>query len=160
MARGTLYQLSTNMDCVFPVFDEDDFVDQVQTEAEYFQNQTEERSAQDIESFIRFLYGLGAETGIETIEGESVSWFRVSRESRRLYFKKKYELFRQNVSNLWLDDFIDSSIARNLQTLIANDNEDAVTINGSSYVMPLDTFFREIELDEKYYISPRTIYMK
>ena len=85
MARGTLYQLSTNMDCVFPVFDEDDFVDQVQTEAEYFQNQTEERSAQDIESFIRFLYGLGAETGIETIEGESVSWFRVSRESRRLY---------------------------------------------------------------------------
>lgn len=160
MARGTLYQLSTNMDCVFPVFDESDFYEQVPSEAEYFQNMSEEDSSNEIESLKRMLKGIEAEIGSEEIEGHEIMWFRVSKESRRLYFKKNYELFRQNVSNLWLDDFIDSSIARNLQTLIANDNEDAVTINGSSYVMPLDTFFREIELDEKYYISPRTIYMK
>lgn len=160
MARGTLYQLSTSTEMVFPVFDEEDFYEQVPNEAEYFQNMSEEDSSNEIKSLKRMLKGIEAEIGSEEIEGHEIMWFRVSKESRRLYFKKNYELFRQNVSNLWLDDFIDSSVAYKLRTLITGDYEDAVILDGSTYIMPLDTFFREIELDEKYYISPRTIYMK
>lgn len=160
MARGTLYQLSTNVNMVFPGFDEDDFADQVQNEAEYFQNQTAEDSSVDIDSLITLLTKIGAEIGSEEIEGDEIVWFRVSVDAKRNYFRKRYEQFRENVKNLWLDDFANSSIAYDLRRLITNDCASAVSLDGSTYIMPLDSFFRELNLDEKYYISPRTIYVK
>lgn len=160
MGRGTLYQLSTDVERVFPGIDEADFYDQAGYETEYFRNDSVEDSNDRIEELVALLDKIGATTGKVIGKEEPITWFVLNDNAKYNYFRPMYENFRKNIEKLNLENFCSANYSYELITSIQDDYGDAVVINNSSYIQPFDAFFRDAVMGQKYYIGPKTIYMK
>lgn len=150
MARGYLYEIAADMDNLGEM-DESDFYGNVGYEAVYFQNESDNHSA---ESLIDYLKQFGMEIGTKKdTSGREYPWFSFSKESREEYFRKKYVKTKEIVDKMTLEEF--STDVVTLMHTIEDTYSDAMYFNDSIYSM--DHFFREMG-PGRYYIG-NIVYM-
>lgn len=151
MARGHLYELQRDIDHLCAA--EDDFYRLVEIEFDYIET---------VENEAKLLTDFFAELGMcigqvkHSDKEKPIYWVDITDEGKRNYFRSQYETFMQQIKNLTLDEFINSSTVWNLQYSLEDTYGDAVTTQYDQFIS-FDRFMREAE-PGRYYIGA-TFYM-
>ena len=153
MARGYLYEISTNRDNLGNM-DESDFYDCLSAiSADYVQDVEGKEKEEKTARFIGTMNGYGAETGKTGDRGESLMYFYVSDKVRQNYFRRRYEEFKSKVQKIEFSDFINNMFKIwEIKNLLHDTYSNAVYYNDA--YMTVDTFLRAYAKDgERYYIG-------
>lgn len=153
MARGHLYEISTDRNDLGNM-DESDFYNRLASiSADYVQNKEGEEKEEKTAWFIEMLGGYGAETGKTDDGNESLMYFYVSDKVKQNYFRCRYEEFKSKSQDFKFSDFTDDRFkVWDIERLLHDKYNDAVYYDG--VFMTIDTFLRAYAKDgERYYIG-------
>ena len=157
MGRGMIYEVQTRKEDLFCISQEsfDDF-----NEAEAFVDVDGNGRVTNLVAFASRFKNYGASVEKKADEfGNMYLTLQLTEEAKQNYFKDSFKAFMDMVKSLTIEQFVDEHIADKLKNSIECDCWDAVSMNGSSYIMPLDKFVREAEPGVVYYIG-NLVYMR
>lgn len=147
MAKGCIYEISQDINCLGNM-NESDFDRVAGVLADYFVDDDREKRAEELLTVFK---KAGFETGMEYDDsGSEWFWFRFSDESRKEYFRPRYERFSKMAAEMTLDDF--SQNVYRLLDCIEDQYGDATCLNGS-YYDALDYALRVMDPGVKYYVG-------
>ena len=128
----------------------------LQSECDYFQNFSDSDAYQIVENFVDEMTRCAC---IRFTWEENGSCFKVTPYHKEQYFKDSFAMLKDQVAAFSLEDFAsDATKCCRLSTLINNDFNDAVMLDGSFYT--LDDFMRSADPNTVYCLNlKRVVYM-
>ena len=147
MGRGYVFEISDNIE-LYPLGSMNadtlnSFESELTSECEYF---SDENDSNNIKILINEFINILSSAGIEILEPiddntQNCRYFRVSIRAKKNYFQNRFNMLRENITNLTLKDFATNpGKCDKLSSLINDEYGDAVMLNGSFYT--LDSFIR------------------
>lgn len=163
MAKGILYQITTNPEMTY-AFDERDFFEDVyELGAEYVENSGEVQSEKDLERLEHTLNGIGFVTETDPhvpgfvvlpMDAEQVG------AMRKEFFAPRLQAVKTVADELTLDDFVTRrSCITELVEILDNESGDMIYLFDDNYsrILSMDDFIRELKPDTKYWVLNKTI---
>lgn len=130
----------------------------LQLECDYFSDEEDPTEIKNlIDSFANILSSSGV-TFIESEDNNTQNYrcFRVSIQAKKNYFKNKFDMLRENITNLTLKDFaMNSEKCCRMSSLIDCNYGDAVMFDGSFYT--LDNFIRTADPNVIYHLNIKCV---
>lgn len=150
VGRGYVFEISDNIK-LYPLGSMNadtlnSFESELTSECEYF---SDENDSNNIKILINEFINILSSAGIEILEPtddntQNCRYFRVSVHAKKNYFQNRFDMLRENITNLTLKDFATNpGKCYKLSSLINDKYSDAVMLNGSFYT--LDSFIRNAD---------------
>lgn len=163
MAKGILYQITTDPEMTY-AFDERDFFEDVyELGAEYVENSGEVQSEKDLERLRQILNGIGFITKTDPhVPGFMITPMDTeqARVIKETFFTPRLQAVKTVADELTLDDFVTRrSCITELVEILDNESGDMVYLFDENYsrILSMDDFIRELKLDTKYWVLNKTI---
>lgn len=148
MARGYLYEIAKNPECLFCMDADEATLRYATNEFECSEDLNPEEPQKDL---LEFLEQLGAKISVDE---EGRKQFQISEQVKQRYFHDRFHAMKQMVEQMTLETFSCDGISK-LQELLEESYDNAVYLGDyeNNKFLSFDQFIREAETNISYYIG-------